>query len=331
MAPPRRSERLARELAHNPAVEVQPEHESPFVLRHLCDLADEKMKVGDRDCLRVARFCCRIANRLQTDEARALAFGRLASALRLVDRLGHSARALEIALETAPRHLEGDLLRRRCYRLLYQRRFASALVDAKAAVESSSGADRARALGVLGIVFGCTGKIRTAIEVHARCLGETNPDDEIDFCNAIQNYVTSLAKGTDDEVRKALALCAKARTRLKRRHRLQRAKLWWTTGLLHLRLGGRKAAWSALDTARRSLIALELAPEVAAIIGDMARIDPEPFAIRHLCQEAAQVIAGRHPLTRPLRALACAAREVIPQAAAALREEAGRLASCPAL
>ncbi len=132
-------------------------------------------------------------------------------------------------------------------------------------------------------------------------------------------------------MRRALKLCAKARSLLKPRHKMQRAKLWWAEGLLHLRLGHRSRAWRALNTARRSLIALEAAPEVAAIIADMARVDPEPLAIRHICQEATQVINGRHPLTRPLRALSRAAREVIPKAAAALREEAGRLASCPAL
>ncbi len=246
-------------------------------------------------------------------------------------RLKHSARALEVALEVAPLHLKGDLLRRRCYRLLYQRRFADALVDAEAAVELSSGADRAKAYGALGILFGYSGKIREAITAHERCLAETDPDDELDYCNAIQNYATSLAKGSDDEVKKALALCGQARRKLSRRHKMQRAKLWWTIGLLHLRLGNRKAAWSALDTARRSLIALEVAPEVAAIIADMARVDPEPLAIRHICQQAAKVITGHHPLTRPLRALARAAKQVIPEAAAALREEAARLAPCPAL
>ncbi len=77
--------------------------------------------------------------------------------------------------------------------------------------------------------------------------------------------------------------------------------------------------------ARRSLIALEAAPEVAAIIADMARVNPEPVAIRLICREAAQLITGRHPLTKPLRALARAAKQVIPEAAAALREEAARL------
>ncbi len=94
---------------------------------------------------------------------------------------------------------------------------------------------------------------------------------------------------------------------------------------------GWQQAWRALNTARRSLIALQAASEVAAITADMARVSQQPVAIREICYEAARLIAGRHPLTQPLRALARAARQAIPEAAAALREEAGRLAPCPTL
>ncbi len=289
------------------------------------------MTTGDIDCLRVARLCCRIAGRLKTKEARAVSFGRLASALRLAGRLDHSERALKIAFADAPDDLRGYLLRFRSYLRMYQGRLPEAVHDAEAAVELTIGADHARSLGALGVALFYSDRRREAISAYEQCLAETDPDSGEAYCIVIQNYATALTKGTNEEVRKALRLCDEARSRLNRRHRMQRAKLWWTIGLLHLRLGNRKAAWRALNTARRSLIALELAPEVAAIIADMARVDPEPLAIRHLCQEATQVITGRHPLTRPLRAPARAAREVIPKAAAALREEAGTLASCPAL
>ncbi len=289
------------------------------------------MTSGDRDCLRVARLCCRIAGRLKTKEARALSFGRLASALRLVNRLNHSERALGIAFTAAPEHLEGYLLRFRSYLRMYQGRLPEAIQDAKAAIERTTGAERARSLGALGTAYGVSGRRRAAIWAHEQCLAETDPDATVAFCNAIHNYATSLAKGTDDEVKQALVLCAEARDKLSRRHKMQRAKLWWTTGLLRLRLGNGRKAWRALNTARRSLIAVNAAPEVAAITADMARANPEPLAIRQLCFEAREVISGRHPLTKALRGLARAAKDVIPDAAAALREEAGRLTPCLAL
>ena len=113
--------------------------------------------------------------------------------------------------------------------------------------------------------------------------------------------------------------------------RLQRAKLWWTEGLLHYRFGDFKAAWWALDVARRSLVALKAAPEIAAVTADMAQISPQPLAVRHLCYEAAEVITAPHILAEHLRTLESATQEEIPAAAAALREAAVRLAPCPAL
>ncbi len=62
-----------------------------------------------------------------------------------------------------------------------------------------------------------------------------------------------------------------------------------------------------------------------------ARVTQEPLAIRQVCFEAAGVITGRHPLTAPLQALARAATELIPEAAAALCDRASELAPCPAL
>ena len=139
------------------------------------------------------------------------------------------------------------------------------------------------------------------------------------------------ARTTDEEAAKAVKLCAELRTRMKGRHKMQRAKLWWTEGLLHARLGDERAAWWALDIARRSLIALEAAAEVGAIIGDMARISCEPPAVRHLCDEAGEVIGAPHPLADLLSALTVATRGKIPQTAEALRAAAGALAPCPAL
>ena len=112
---------------------------------------------------------------------------------------------------------------------------------------------------------------------------------------------------------------------------MQRAKLWWTRGLIHKRLGNRREAWRALDIARRSLVVLEAAPELAAIVGDMAEVSPEPAAVRLICGEAAGVITAGHALLDPLRALAASARDMIPEAAAALKQAASRLAPCPAL
>ncbi len=331
MARPRRSERLARELALDPSVELRPEHESPHVLRRLCILSDEKTIAGDHDCLRVARLCCRLAQRLKTRDARTLSFGRLASALRLAGRLDHSERALIVAFAAAPEELRGYLLRFRSYLRIYQGRLPEAVEDAEAAVELTTGADHAQSLGALGTGLYLSGRLRAAIRAHQRCLAATDPDNGQAYCIALQNYATALAKETDEEIRKALKLCAKARSMLKPRHKMQRAKLRWTEGLLHLRLGNHKKAWRALDTGRRSLIALQAAPEVAAIIADMARVSPQPLAIRQICFEAAAIITGRHPLTRPLATLARAAQHLIPEAAAELRRVACSLAPCPML
>ncbi len=171
---------------------------------------------------------------------------------------------------------------------------------------------------------------RAAILELEKCLASTDPDAETAYCNAIQNYATALAQGTDEEMQEALELCAKARSLLKRRHKMQRAKLWWTEGLLHHRLGHLKRAWRALNTARRSLIALHAAPEVAAIIAGRARVSPKPLAIQQICREASWLIGDRHPLAHPLRALARSAKDWIPEAAAALRRQAAMLAPCPA-
>ncbi len=203
--------------------------------------------------------------------------------------------------------------------------------DAEAAVDLTIGADHAKSVGALGVALFYSGLWRKAISMHEQCLTETDPDSADAYCNTIQNYATALAKGTNEEARKALELCAEARSMLKPRHKMQRAKLWWTEGLLHLRLGHHRRAWRALNTARRSLIALQAAPEVAAIIADMVRVSPKTTAIRVICLEATEVISGRHPLTRPLRALARAAHDLIPEAAAGLRREACKLAPCPAL
>ncbi len=331
MAPPRKSERLARVLASDRNAQLEEEHVNPYVLRRLCELADKKMIRGDRDCLRIARLCCRIAARLEAAAGISRSFGRLASALRLSGRLAHAEGGLQIALESAPDRLKGDLLRRRCYLRIYQNRLEEAQADAERSIEASDGAERTQAVGAQGMVLYYREDYRGAIRKLERCVAETDPDAERAYCNAIQNYATALAKGTEQEMRQALELCARARRMLRRRHKMQRAKLWWTEGLLHLRLRHLKDAWRALDTARRSLIALDAAPEVAGITADMARVLPQPHAIRQLCHEAARIISGRHPLTEPLQALALSAPEWLSESAAALRREAAKLAPCPAL
>ena len=213
---------------------------------------------------------------------------------------------------------------------MYQGRLAEAQEDSVAALAQTTGVEHARALEASGAVAYYRGEFRTAIRQFGKCLKATHPDDGR-YCTAIQNYATGLAQGTTEEMQKALALCARARAMLKPRHKIQRAKLRWTEGLLHFRLGRRTKAWRALNTARRSLIALRAAPEVAAIIADMARVSQRTLAIREVCYEATEVITGRHPLARPLRALARAAQELIPDAAATLRRQASSLAPCPAL
>ena len=110
---------------------------------------------------------------------------------------------------------------------------------------------------------------------------------------------------------------------------MQRAKLWWVEGLLHHRLGNDWEAWRALDTARRSLMALNAASEIGAITADMARIAPLPRAVKNLCHEAGQLIPSYHPLFEPLQALRRANQPQIPAAAGALREAAASSAVCP--
>lgn len=112
---------------------------------------------------------------------------------------------------------------------------------------------------------------------------------------------------------------------------MQRAKTWWLEGLLHERLGDAQTAWRTLDIARRSLAVLGAAPEVAAIVADMARVSPQPLAVRHLCWEAAKVIPGAHPLAEPLGGLAGASQEGILDASLALRQAASATVSCPGL
>ncbi len=136
------------------------------------------------------------------------------------------------------------------------------------------------------------------------------------------SYAVVLVKGSDEDAKEGLTICAKARQQLKDRHRMQRAKLWWTEGLLHHRLGDLPTAWWALDIARRSLIALKAAPEVGAVIADMARISPKPLAVAYLCEQAEAVISASHPLANSLQALAEADEGSLKAAAMVLRESA---------
>ncbi len=331
MAPPRKSVRLARELAEDPAGRLHKRFLKPFVLLRLCELASEKNSCGDQDGLRVARLCCRLARKLGTAEARALSFGRLASALRSAGRLGHAERALVVALTAAPATQVGDLLRRRACIRLYQKRWKEAIEDAEAALDQTTEQARAKAHEALGIALFESGDHQAGRHHLERCLATTDPNAETAYCNALQNYAKALGEGTDEQAAEALALCLELHPKLDDRHKMQRAKLWWTIGLLHLRLGDLQEAWRSLDIARRSLLALRAVPEMAAIVADMARVADEPKAVRHICGEATAVISAPHPLTEPLGELAMAPPESIPAASAALREAAGKLAACPAL
>ncbi|MCP4660304.1 MAG: hypothetical protein GY856_33300 [bacterium] len=193
------------------------------------------------------------------------------------------------------------------------------------------GPRRARAVKTLGIASYYAEAYGDAIKWLTEAVDTLDPDLKHEYTAALGSFAAALAMSTDDDARWALRICAQARARLKGRHKMQRAKLWWIEGLLHHRLGDDVEAWQALDIARRSLIALRVAPEVAAITADMARISPQPRAIRHLCHEAGKVIVASHPLAEPLRAVASAAQEAIPAAAAALRKAASGLALCPSL
>lgn len=279
----------------------------------------------------MASLCCRLARRLKTDEARARSFARLGTALRADGRLEHAEKALSIGLAAAPAFLKGDLLRRRAWVRIYQKRLRLALADARAALPLTSGAVHAKTLGALGVAHYYRGDHRAAIRVLGQCLTETDPNSGYLYCTAIHNYATALSSGTDAEAAKALKLCAQLRPRLKYRHKMQRARLWWTEGLLHHKLGDDRLAWRSLNHARSSLVTLEASAELAALVADMARVSPQQPAIRLLCDESAEVIAAHRSLAGPLRTLAAAAREMIPEAAAVLREAASRLAPCPAL
>ncbi len=337
----RRSKRLALELSEDPLVRLGERHLSRHVLRRLCDEADVKTSCGDPDGLRVARLAVQLAGRLlhldrwqrrpsvSTELARA--FARLAAALRMAGRLDHAERALTIAREVVPAHLEGDLYRRRAWLRIYQRRLPEALRDAQRAVELTRGREHALALGTLGSTLYYLGDYRGAIDRLAESLTGLDPEDEYRYCGLLVSYVGALAKGTDADARRALELCPELRSKLKDRHKSQRARLWWSEGLLHARLGNEQKAWWSLDIARRSLIGLKAAPEVAAVVGDMAAVSGEPLAVGHICGEAEDVIAEAPPLAGPLRDLARAARELIPEAAAALRQAAHLLAPCPSL
>ncbi len=318
-------------MADDPAGRLRARFVKIHVLRRLCGLATEKASCGDRDCLRLARLCCRLAQRLKTAEARALGFGRLATALRLANRLRQAEKALAIALAAAPDELEGDLLRRRAWIRIYQDRLRDAVRDATAAVERTAGAEKAMAHEALAVALLNRGDHQDGIRQVELCLAATDPDAETAYCNALLNYATALAEGPEEYLAEALTLCAELRSKLKDRHKIQRARLWWIEGLLHERLGDATKAWRCLDIARRSLISLGAAAEAAAIVADMARIDPKPLAVRHICGEAIAVLRACHQLLEPLRELAAAGRETIPAAAAALRESADRLTACPAL
>ncbi len=337
----RKSQRLARKLAQRRSARLGERHLSPHILRHLCKEADDKTTCGDRDGLRVARIAVRLAGkvlRLRSwrrrpgeSEVLALSFAQLAAALRLADRLDHAEKAWQIASDAAPGYLEGDLLRRRAWLRFRRGRLKDALKDAKAAVDLTSGLDYALAVGTLAGLLYYNGDYQEAITKFRECLDVLDPNDEHRYCGMLVSYTVALAKGSRSDLKQGLKLCPELRSKLKSRHKMQRAKLWWAEGLIQHRLGDSQAAWWALDLARRSLVAMKAAPEVAAIVADMARLEAEPHVVRHMCSEAEALIAEPDPLWQPLRALARAAREMIPEAAATLRQAADQLSSCPAL
>ncbi len=337
----RKSQKLAQELARNPGAGFGERHLSRNVLRHLCAEADELIGSGDERGLRVARLCCRLAGRLTARPRRclhpgrceewALGFAQLAAALRSEDRLAHAERALQIAFDAATPELEGDLYRRRAWLRLYQGRMDDARDDARQGVLLTTGRDHARALGTLGVVLIYRGEHNEAIHQLELCLETTLPEDEHRYCNALHNYALALSKGDSEQAEKAVELCGKLRSRFKNQHKMQRAKTWWLEGLLHERLGDADTAWRTLDIARRSLAFLGAAPEVAAIVADMARVSPQPLAVQHICYEAAKVIPDAHPLAVPLGGLAGACEEGILDASATLRQAASSIVSCPGL
>jgi tetratricopeptide (TPR) repeat protein len=336
----KRSKRLAKELAHNRSVRLGERHISKHIVRCLCEEADEVMDCGSNG-LRIAQLAIRIAAKLSrirrwrrrpaVSRELALSFARLAAALRSTGRLDHAERALKIAFEVAPPQLKGDLFRRRAWLKLYQRSRLEAVQNSKKAVRLSVGQEHALALGALGVMLDYCGNHRTATRKLAESLAELDPESERRYCGTLVSYAIVLAKGDTEEAKKALKLFPALRSKFKDRHKMQRAKTWWVEGLLHRRLDNPQKARQALDTARRSLVALKAAPEIAAVVADMARVSPLPLAVRHICSEAALVITATHPLREPLRALAHASHEMIPNTAATLWEASVALAPCPAL
>lgn len=329
MAPPRKSVLLARELAEDPPRKFDGLFLNPYVLHRLCELATEKNCCGDDDGLRVAQLCCRLAQQLDIAEGRALSFGRLATALRIANRLVHAERALAIAVEAAPDNLLGDLYRRRAWLRIYQHRLIEAVEDGRTAVGKTTGQAKAQAHEVLGVALFSSGAHEEGTNELENCLEATDPDAETAYCNALHNYATALGQCSEEGAREALPLLEDLRSKLKDRHKIQRAKIWWTIGLLQERLSEHQKAWVSLNTARRSLIALEAAPEIAAIVADMARIAFEPPAVRHICTEATAVIGDAHPLAGPLGNLSLASRDTFQSASAELRAAASQLAQIP--
>ncbi len=336
----RKSARLAAELADQ-GVRLGERHVSWHVLRRLGRAADDKSTCGDEDCLRIAQLAVRIAGRLvrlrtwrrrPSESAEiALSFGQLATALRLANRLEHADTALRIAFDACPPYLKGVLYRRCAWIRLYQGKTEKALRDAESSVELALEEDRALALGTLAAVLYYRDDFRGAIARYRESLALLDPADEHSYCGILGSYAAVLARGTEEDAREAIELCQGLRSELKPAQKMQRAKLRWIEGLLEKRLGKLDAAWRALDIARRSLLALKAAPEVAAVVADMAEVFAEPQSVAVICTEAADLIAEPHPLADPLQGLAGATPELIPEAAAVLRQQAVQLAFCPAL
>ncbi len=326
----RKSQMLAKELSSNRTASLGERHESVNVLRHLCEEADEKITCGDWDGMRVARLAVRIAGRLVTlrlwrrrpaeSEPLTMSFIRLSAALRMTNRLDHAQSALDIAFESVPPYLEGNCYRARARIRIYQSRLPEALRDAREAVELTNGKSHALSLGVLGVVLDYSGEHQAATREFEKCLGALDPKDEWRYNAILVSYAIVLSKGSDEDARRALEICAKQLSRLTKRQRMQRAKTRWLEGLLHGSFGDSQAAWRALDIARRSLIALKAEAEVGAITANMAHVSPQPPAIRQICHEALNVLPLSHPLAKHLWTLKSAAKETIPQAVAALHE-----------
>ncbi len=341
----RKTEKLARALARDPCTRLGERHMSRHVLRHLWEEIDELSTSGAKESLRVARLGVRLAGKLTEfcacgrcrrcrrrpakSEELAQSFARLATALRVAGRLAHAERALAIAFECAPAAAVGCLHRRRVWLRIYQGKLPEAVQDAETAVRLAVGHERALALGALGVALDYSGDPRAAIRKLGECLAGLDPNDEHRYCALLVSYAIVLSKGTREDAVEGLERCAECRSRLKTRHTIQRAKLWWTEGLLYYRLGDSMKAWWALDMARRSLVALKAVPEVMAIIADMARVSPEPLAVHRVCYLAAPLIPRSHPLARPLLDLGGAGAAAIPEAAAHLRAAASD--GCPAL